>query len=370
MRYFARNSEWGKQDDREIDEVRVSFGVQADWGNLGGAACCGDFDEFYRLGLREVGAGAGKRSAPWGAAVKNTDVPVCGTFYRLGGCDVVHRCDAVLQRAAQGRGVSDAYAAGQGMAADHVKGRDRNGDGADQHGAGGGVHRSAESGRQSIRNRRTVSSSRGGMPEVSGEFPVRPGNPACGTCQHYDGSLQNLRIAFYRAAHGEASDHLECRGVHRHRGRVYPAWVNPADHVRTSDYADFRADLYRFFLPADCPDRFGHSVCVLRGADRDLPCGQRTDSQPEAESGVGVQKEAWAALRCERPRRNANQISRHLLLGAEAMQIGGRSCRQLMRSKARICDLPALVTAVRIATRIAAKTGRATVFVRTAASRR
>lgn len=36
---------------------------------------------------------------------------------------------------------------GQGMAADHVKGRDRNGDGADQHGAGGGVHHSAESGR-------------------------------------------------------------------------------------------------------------------------------------------------------------------------------------------------------------------------------
>ena len=43
--------------------------------------------------------------------------------------------------------VSDAYAAGQGMAADRVEGRDRNGDGTDQHGAGGGVHRSAESGR-------------------------------------------------------------------------------------------------------------------------------------------------------------------------------------------------------------------------------
>ena len=117
----------------------------------------------------------------------------------------------------KGRGISDAYAAGQGMAADHVKGRDRNSDGADQHGAGGGVHRSAESGRQSIRNRGTVSSCRGGMPEASGEFPVRLGSPARGTYQYYDGSLQNLRIAFYRTAHGEASDHLECRSAHRHR---------------------------------------------------------------------------------------------------------------------------------------------------------
>ena len=83
-------------------------------------------------------------------------------------------------------------------------------------------------------------------------------------------------------------------------GRAYPVWVDAADRVRTSNRGDFRPDLYRFFLPADRPDRFGHSVCVLRGADRDLPCGQRTDSQPEAESGVGVRKEARAALQCER----------------------------------------------------------------------
>ena len=114
---------------------------------------------------------------------------VDGTFYRLGGCDVVHRCDAVLQRAAQGRGVSDAYAAGQGMAADHVKGRDRNGDGADQHGAGGGVHHSAESGRQSIRHSVFLAGYWRDCAEISGKSAVLPGSPSRGTCRHHDRSL-------------------------------------------------------------------------------------------------------------------------------------------------------------------------------------